>query len=241
MYWQLRHGTNNRKLGPSCWVVTFSRDTCPDTCPLKGAGCYAESGPLRLHWDRVSRGEAKAGGRTRWTGEGLMTLCHALETAPFRYGETLRLGDAGDPIGSELHWRFVHTLRDLKGRGVRIILYSHADFRDPLLAADARTLAAEGIALNESRHGAEGLPSPLERPSVTVVARDAWDAGPEIKRLSDDERPVSIRRCPAEYADTACTRCGWCADATRRFVVGFTAHGTQKRKVEAISRAHVPT
>lgn len=241
MYWQLRHGTSNRKLGASCWVVTFSRDTCPDSCPLRGAGCYAEAGPLRLHWDRVSRGAAKADKWTRWAGEGLMTLCRALEIAPFRYGDTLRLGDAGDPIGSELHQRFVKTLRDLKGRGVRIILYSHADFKAPILARAASALAAEGIALNESRHGTEGLPSPLERPSVTTVARDVWATGSEIRRLSDDERPVSIRRCPAEYADTACTRCGWCADATRRFVVGFTAHGTQKRKVEALSSAHVPT
>ena len=47
--------STNRKTGPIA-VVTSSQDTCPDTCPFKGGGCYADGGPLRLHWDKVSSG-----------------------------------------------------------------------------------------------------------------------------------------------------------------------------------------
>ncbi len=53
---QTRSG--NRKTGPIPVTIT-SKETCPDTCPLKKNGCYAESWPLGLHWQRVTDGTAK--------------------------------------------------------------------------------------------------------------------------------------------------------------------------------------
>jgi len=47
--------SSNKKTGPIA-VVTSSHDTCPDVCPFKDGGCYANGGPLRLHWDKVSNG-----------------------------------------------------------------------------------------------------------------------------------------------------------------------------------------
>ena len=47
--------STNRKTGPIA-VVTSSQDTCPDVCPFKQSGCYANGGPLRLHWNLVSNG-----------------------------------------------------------------------------------------------------------------------------------------------------------------------------------------
>lgn len=47
--------STNKKTGPIA-VVTSSHDTCPDTCPFKRNGCYADGGPLRIHWDKVSDG-----------------------------------------------------------------------------------------------------------------------------------------------------------------------------------------
>lgn len=47
----------NRKTGKIV-VITSSCDTCPDNCSFKNNnGCYAYGGPLRIHWDKVSRGE----------------------------------------------------------------------------------------------------------------------------------------------------------------------------------------
>src|SRR3978361_457331 len=45
-------------------VSTSSAITCPDACPLKSRGCYAQSGPLALHWAKVTNGERG----TTWDG-----------------------------------------------------------------------------------------------------------------------------------------------------------------------------
>ena len=50
--YHLTRVSSNSKTGPIP-VSTTSRNSCPEACELKGSGCYAESGPLRLHWDAV--------------------------------------------------------------------------------------------------------------------------------------------------------------------------------------------
>ena len=51
-----RQESGNSKVGPIP-VSTSPRQTCPDACDLKGNGCYADNFPMKIHWDRVSRGE----------------------------------------------------------------------------------------------------------------------------------------------------------------------------------------
>ena len=48
--------SGNAKTGPIP-VTTSSKNTCPDSCQLKGNGCYAESGRVNMHWQKVSKGE----------------------------------------------------------------------------------------------------------------------------------------------------------------------------------------
>jgi hypothetical protein len=48
--------SRNAKTGPIP-VTTTSANSCPPGCSLKGNGCYAESGPLALHWRAVSDGQ----------------------------------------------------------------------------------------------------------------------------------------------------------------------------------------
>ena len=71
--------SRNRKTGPIP-VVTASKDTCPATCPLRGAGCYAEHGPLALQWEKC-----------RLT---LDELCQRIRRLPKR--QLWRYGQAGD-------------------------------------------------------------------------------------------------------------------------------------------------
>ena len=47
--------SSNKKTGPIP-VTTTSRNSCPPTCAMRPA-CYAMTGPLALHWDKVSNGE----------------------------------------------------------------------------------------------------------------------------------------------------------------------------------------
>ena len=55
--------SGNAKTGPIP-VTTTERASCPTTCPFYDKGCYAKSGPLALHWRKVSDGERG----TDWQG-----------------------------------------------------------------------------------------------------------------------------------------------------------------------------
>lgn len=48
--------SSNKKTGKMV-VVTSSAYTCPDACPFKNNGCYADLGPLGMHWKKLSCGE----------------------------------------------------------------------------------------------------------------------------------------------------------------------------------------
>ena len=48
----------NAKTGPIP-VTTSSKNTCPDSCQLKGNGCYAEVGRVNIHWQKVSNGKPR--------------------------------------------------------------------------------------------------------------------------------------------------------------------------------------
>lgn len=56
VYYHITKKSSNKKTGPMP-VVTSSQLTCPNACPFKRNGCYADGGPLRLHWDKVTSGE----------------------------------------------------------------------------------------------------------------------------------------------------------------------------------------
>ena len=47
--------STNVKTGPIP-VSTGSRATCPDTCPFKANGCYADNHGLNFHWNAVTNG-----------------------------------------------------------------------------------------------------------------------------------------------------------------------------------------
>ena len=67
-------------------------------------------------------------------------------------------------------------------------------------------------------------------PTVTVVSEAQWQDKKSF-RLNETRAVV---RCPAEYRDISCAQCGdgepFCARLNRKFIIGFTAHGPNKRK-----------
>lgn len=241
--WQIRRGTANRKLGRGAYVVTLDRATCPDTCPLKGQGCYAESGPLALTWRRVSDGDAKHDGRGRWAGKGFKVLADTLESIQFPIGTLLRIGDAGDPSEDGLlSLALLGALGRLSARGVRVILYTHADMDRPHNARAVRLIRERypRLIVNASVHGPDATrrtaaSDVYER--VTTVGPDFWapselnPAGPRIVQIPDG---ATIMRCPAEYRETDCERCGLCA-RRRGYAIGFTAHGSAKGRAAGVS------
>lgn len=118
------------------------------------------------------------------------------------------------------------------------------------LAALRRAVPRNGRAWTYSHFPAAKLPKPAPGETVINFSADTLaaalkarklgrpttltlSAGAEIPRRVDDVRFV---RCPAEVSDTiTCSNCGdgepLCARGDRDFIVVFTAHGSQARRV----------
>ena len=50
----VRELTENSKLGAGVSATSVAQVTCPDICPFRGSGCYAESGFIGMHTRRLN-------------------------------------------------------------------------------------------------------------------------------------------------------------------------------------------
>jgi len=211
--------SSNVKTGPIP-VSTSSRVTCPASCPFAGNGCYAESGPLAIHWAAVTRGER---------GQPLREFMAAIAALPV--GQLWRHGQAGD---------FPHTAGRISRRYMRAIIaanrgrngytYSHHSLAIGENASLIRSANRNGFTVNVSTESmaaadsaiAAGLPAVLAVPSDET--RVTWQTAAGNRVLV----------CPAQRSDTkTCADCKLCHKRGRRVIIAFLAHGIGKRKVNA--------
>lgn len=212
----------NKKTGPIPTSVT-SEETCPDVCPLKTKGCYAASGPLALHWRKVSSGER---GASWWQ------FCDEVRALP--RGQIWRHNVAGD---------LPHTAGRIDGHkldalvaanaGRRGFTYTHHNMAIPENQVLVEFANRHGFTVNLSANNpahADALADLDVAPVVTILPIDA-------PRVSSTPAGRTIVGCPAEYVGTNCARCGLCQRRDRRgVIVGFRAHGTQKKTASIIAR-----
>ena len=203
-------------------VTTTSKNTCHG-CPFDGNGCYAQSGPLALHWRKVSTGERGVGWRQ-----------HLADLASLPVGSPLRLNQAGDIVhtAGRISRRYLSALSDVvKRRGFKAWTYTHHDPAKGENAALIRAAQRSGLTINVSteteaaadRAVAAGLPAVLACPSTET--RNTWHT------------PAGnvVLVCPAQRRNTSYSDCMLCHQGGRgrRVIVAFIAHGTSKRKADA--------
>ena len=218
--------SSNAKTGPIP-VSTTSSETCPDICPFKGKGCYASSGPLLLHWKKVSAGER---------GEGWDAFCEAIGNLP--HGQLWRHNQAGDLPGDngEIKLRMLRALvkanREKKG-----FTYTHKPVLGETIEVVKNRMAireanSKGFTINLSGNNpahADELAELGIAPVVTVLPSD------QAENLTTPAgRKVVI--CPAtQRDDVSCATCGLCSKANRTCIVGFPAHGTYKKQANEVA------
>jgi hypothetical protein len=210
--------SRNRKVGPLP-VVTASKDTCPDTCPLIGAGCYAEGGPLALVWKKVSL--------------SLEQLCGHIRKLPrtqmWRYGqagdlpedpkamEKLIIANASRPVICYTHRRDLEMVRGATARGFHVNVSA-----DSLEEADE--FAKQGVSVVVT------LPSRYGR------SKDESLTDYKIRTKSFPRRTASgvkVAVCPATYHEVTCADCGVCSTTRRNgTIVGFPAHGNRRSMLD---------
>lgn len=211
--------SGNAKTGPIP-VSTTSSDTCAPGCPFDGSGCYAQAGPLALHWRRVSAGER---------GMDWKTFCNAIADLPD--GQLWRHNQAGDlPHTNGVIDRPLAFALAASNVGRRGFSYTHHDID---LGKNLRTLWAMnemGFTVSLSANNLEHADSLAytKLPMVTVL-----DADQRENLKTPAGRQVVV--CPATVRDdVTCASCQLCYQRDRASIVGFPAHGSGKKRVVRI-------
>jgi len=227
--------SRNAKVGPMPVSMT-SNETCPNSCPLKAAGCYADGGPLGMLWRALS--EATPGRKFQnCAGQSVQSLtwaqfCNAIAALPdgtlWRHNQAGDLPGANDAIDTKALAALVKA-----NRGKRGFTYTHK----PLTAKNAKAIAganAKGFTVNLSANNlshADKLAESGAGPVVTVLPAD-MSGNADISTPAG--RKVSV--CPATYReDVSCASCQLCQRQNRKVIVGFPAHGNARRKASAIA------
>ena len=227
--------------------ATYSEDeTCPDACPFRGKGCYAEGGNVAMHFRAVSRHE---------TGGSFAQAIKFVESTP---EDTLaRWNIAGDLPGKKdkLNRRKVIRLAQANAKAkAKWFTFCHY----PVRAADVRATTnprlrraiarhnravirdaiAIGFAINVSAN------SPKHAAALASMGFDVASVAPMdwkgTKKLADGHIGV---QCPAtiEGRTATCNSCRMCqnmgriSSAKTRVIPMFPAHGASKRKASAIA------
>lgn len=207
----------NEKTGPIPVSVTDSR-TCPPNCTFKGQGCYAESGPLGIHWRHVDEADR---------GMPWEMFCAAVDT--LGPGQVWRHNAAGDLPGRD-GVIDQHALGMLVKANAGKVGFTYTHYPPtPVNAAAIGMANAAGFVINLSSNNVAQADAYAELgvgPVVTVLPSDT-----KSNTTTPAGRPVVV--CPATTrVDTNCQNCRLCAVADRQTVIGFPAHGSSKRRVD---------
>lgn len=196
MNYSLTAISSNSKTGPIPTSVS-NRGTCPDSCPLKSNGCYADSYYTSMHWNKVTSGERG----TDWNG-----FIQSIKALPkrilWRHNVSGDLVGANDTIDSQALIQLVNANKNKNG-----FTYTHY----PMKLANNRTAVqyanANGFTVNLSANDlnqADDYKALNIGPVVVIVSEDT-------AKVSYTQAGNKIVVCPAQTNDkTTCSSCTLC-------------------------------
>ena len=214
--------SKNAKVGKMA-VTTSTATTCPAACPFRDNGCYAESGPLKLHWLKVTKGER---------GDDWSTFLDKIKELPA--GSKWRHNQAGDLPGDTQDLDSTKCVDLAKANeGKRGFTYTHYDVLDNFQnAITVNMMNHLGFTVNVSANNLEHADQLCDldiAPVATVLPIEQT-----TNTVTPKGRKVVV--CPATYKDdVSCADCMLCEKRDRKVIVGFPAHGTSKKKASAIA------
>lgn len=196
--------SSNRKTGPIA-TTTREQTSCPTTCPLYSAGCYARGRIFGI--------------ATRLGSEDHSKILELITTLP--QGGAVRLNVAGDFLLEDgtpdvEYIDAVNAVADARP-DVRFIAYTHA----------WRVLSPDLFRF--------GVNASCESDDDVITARAAGWGTVTINAESDRIGDTRVTQCPAERDDrVSCATCMLCSRTPSIPVtVTFTAHGSGAKKATA--------
>ena len=209
--------SNNVKTGPLPMSIS-SASTCPPSCALYGAGCYAEYSWTKTHW--VTAGD-----------EGLSWSEFLRRVRALPRGQLWRHNEAGDLAGAgeKVDVLKLRQLVAANGHaGARGFSFTHKKLTRPAELAAVRAANAGGFTINlsaETLAGADRLARRRAGPVVVLLPHNA----PDGSKRTPEGRHVVV--CPAQTSGLTCAECRLCAHPTRKSIVGFRAHGQMAGRI----------
>jgi len=201
-------------------VSTSSKLTCSPSCPFLNNGCYANSGPLNLHWLKVTNGER---------GDNFQTFLGKLKELPA--GSAFRHNQAGDlphNLG-KISRTFVRKMVESTAH-LRAYTYTHHNLQLGENLQLLRYANRNGFTINVSCESEAQVDDAIaaDLPAVLVVPSDE-------KRTTWHTKGGNVTIvCPAQRSDTVtCADCMLCHKRGKKVAIAFLAHGTSKKKAEA--------
>lgn len=234
--------SRNEKTGPIP-VTTTEPITCPPACPFQGSGCYADSGPLALFWRKVRDKQAGMAWR-----DAMAKIAALPKGALWRHNQAGDLPGAGNAIdftaldglvaANKGKKGFTYTHKPVDGMAEQLAIAAANNAGFTINLSGNNPAHADSLAELDIAPVVTVLPADMERRNVKgqwleTIAEYRARIG---KPATPAGRPITV--CPATYQDGMnCARCGLCAVANRRAIVGFPAHGTSKKKASAIAES----
>jgi len=203
-------------------VSMTERKSCPKSCPWYQKGCYALSGNLNIHWPKVSeRG-------VEWDH-----FCSLVKFLPrnqlWRHNECGDLPGNNLIINSIMLMRLVAANKNKKGftyTAKPVLGESETNKRNRTLILYANQ---NGFTINLSGHNldhADKLYDLNIGPVTVVLPKDT------IAKVLYTPQGRKVNICPASYnKNITCSNCQICANANRKNIIGFPAHGAAAKTV----------
>ena len=217
--------SGNTKTGPITTTRT-ERPSCPSTCALYNAGCYATLGRERMQWDRLNRHETGVS----WD-EFVSQIRRIVPNGVLWRHNTA--GDLPHNNGNIDYLKLKQLINANKGK--KGFTYSHHVLNDHNVISlqNANALGFTVNASCESVDEADRVMSEYNIPAVAVVHSE------ESRRFFTTTNGRKVVTCPAALhkGKVSCATCGLCQLADREFVIAFPAHGVAKNKVNAVVTA----
>lgn len=250
MYFHLTLKSRNVKTG-NIPVSTSTAKTCPDACPLKKAGCYADAGPLGLFWRKVTEGKA---------GQLWNQFLESVAALPL--GQLWRHNQSGDLVPDAEYPERIdpESLRSLvvANKGKRGFTYTHFDpqYADNRQQIKAANLLGFTINLSGNNFAHADWLAMMDCGPVVTVAPLEYERRHKkqkgvvqwLESLAEYKERIAalglktkagnkIVVCPATYSDdVSCKSCALC-QKQRDSIVAFPAHGVSKKKANALALA----
>lgn len=217
--------TRNKKLGFASTSIS-GQETCPDTCLLKKSGvCYAKTGRLALHWSKANKSWADFLASFDVLPDGFI----------FRHNQAGDLPGKGNKVDAKKLGELTRKVSRL-----RAFTYTHKPIL-PVKGVSKDTVARNRTAIEAANRNGFTINVSCDSLAQVDAMKKAKVKAP-LTVVLPSNAPLTQKTkaghkvivCPSQHIDgMTCSKCMICHNQKRGFAVGFRAHGTQKKRLDA--------